>query len=93
MTSARQSQVIVLEKEFGKGRPYGANGRPLADWIHVPPGSFMQFTLQRATTRINTSGSKFFDSVAYGQLRGKWDWNFVLDYNYLEPLLLVFDKY
>ena len=93
MTAARQSQVIVLEKEFGKGRPYNANGQPEADWIHVPPGSFMQFTLQRATNRINTSGSKFFDAVAYGQLRGKWDWSFVLDYNYLEPLLLVFDKY
>lgn len=93
MTAARQSQVFVLEKEFGKGRPYDDNGVPLANWTHFPPGTFMQFTLQRATTRINTSGSKFFDSIAYGQLRGKWDLNFVLDYNYLEPLLLVFDKY
>lgn len=87
MTANRKSQLIVLEKEFGKGRPSDA------DWIHVPPGSFMQFTANRTVTRINTSGNKFFDSVAYGQFRGKWDWSFVLDYNYLEPLLLVFDSY
>ena len=86
MTSTRQSFCIALEKDFGKGNPG-------TTWTAVPPGSFLQTTSKRDVTRINTMGKRWADAFAYGQFKGTWDWNFVLDYNYLEPLLLIYDTY
>jgi len=32
-----------------------------------------------------------WDTFAYGTLQGSWEWTFMLDYNYLEPLALAFE--
>lgn len=34
-----------------------------------------------------------WDTFAYGVLQGSWEWTFMLDYNYLEPLALVFEDW
>lgn len=86
MTGIRQSFVFALEDDFGKGK--GANN----PWIAPPVGSFFNNTHSRQATKIYTVGSKFFDTVAYGQLNGSFNWTFVFDYNYLEPLQLAFEK-
>lgn len=86
MTGIRQSFVFALEDEFGKGKPNNNK------WIAPPVGSFFNNTHSRQATKIYTVGSKFFDTVAYGQLNGAFNWTFVFDYNYLEPLQLAFEK-
>ena len=86
MTGIRQSFVFALEDEFGKGK--GENNK----WIAPPVGSFFNSTHSRQATKIYTVGSKFYDTVAYGQLNGQFNWTFVFDYHYLEPLQLAFEK-
>lgn len=83
MTSVRTSFVFAPEKEFKK------MGNNL--WIAPPPGSYFSSTAARQTSPIYTTGSKKWDVTAYGQYAGSWDWTFMLDYQYLEPLVLAFD--
>lgn len=87
MTSIRNSMVFSLEDDFGKGK---GNGYA---WIAPPPGSYFDHTNSRNVSRIQSTGTKIWDTLAYGKLEGTWNWNFILDYNYLEPLFLVFEKY
>ena len=89
MTGIRQSFLISLEAgdEFSKGKC------PTYKWVAPPPGSYFNSTHNRQTSRIQSAGSKYWDTVAYGNLTGQWDWTFTLDYKYLTPLLMVFDKY
>lgn len=86
MTSIRQSICYSLEDSFGKGK--GANKY----WLAPPPGSYFTSTHNRQASRIQSTGSKTFDTFAYGTLQGSWEWTFMLDYEYLEPLNLVFEK-
>lgn len=60
-------------------------------WIAPPPGSFFSHTHSRNVQRIQTTGSKFWDAQAYGQLQGTWEWTFPFSYDYVEPLLFVFE--
>lgn len=85
MTSVRMSFVFTLEDTF-KG---GKGGRA---WIAPPPGSYFSNTNTRQTSAIYTTGSKKWVTTAYGAFSGTWEWTFMLDYKYLEPFLLVFDK-
>ena len=86
MTGVRQSFVFALEKEF-KGDVIGTK------WIRPPPGSYLSTGHSRGATKINTEGCKTWDTVAYGQLTGSWEWTFTLDYDYLEPFYLAFEDY
>ena len=86
MTSVRMSFVFAPERVF-KG------GKNDADkWIAPPPGSYFSNTGTRQTSAIYTTGSKKWETTAYGAYSGSWDWTFMLDYYYLEPFLLAFDK-
>ena len=91
----RQSFCFRPEKEFGKPNTYTqAEIDAGADkWIAVPPGSFINTTHNRGATRINTAGAKIWDTVAYGQLTGSFEWTFMLDYNYLEPFYFLFEDF
>lgn len=60
-------------------------------WIAPPPGSMFTHTHSRTAQRIQTTGSKFWDAQAYGQLQGTWEWTFPFSYDYIEPLLFVFE--
>lgn len=60
-------------------------------WLAPPPGSFFTHTHTREVQRIQTTGSKFWDTQAYGKVGGTWEWTFPLDYDYIEPLLFVFE--
>lgn len=89
MTGIRQSFIVSLEAngEFGKGKC------PMAKWVSPPPGSYFNSTHNRQTSRIQSTGSKRWDTVAYGSLSGQWEWTFNLDYKYLTPLLFAFENY
>ena len=84
MTSVRMSFVFAPEDEF-KG------GIGSKKWIAPPPGSYFSSTGTRQTSAIYTTGSKKWETTAYGAYSGSWDWTFMLDYHYLEPLMLAFD--
>ena len=85
MTAIRQSFLFELEDYFGK--PNATH-----HWIAPPPGSFINTTHNRGTTRVQSAGTKVWDTVAYGQLTGSWEWTFMLDYDYLEPLYFAFES-
>lgn len=87
MTSIRQSFIYSVEDTFGKGIGTGKA------WLAPPPGSYFTSTHSRQASRIQSTGSKYFDAYAYGTLSGSWEWTFMLDYNYLEPLELVFEDF
>lgn len=85
MTSHRMSFVFAVERRY-RGGEYDRGG-----WISPPPGSYFSSTGTRQTTPLYTTGSKKWDAVAYGGYEGTWEWTFMLDYDYLEPLALAFD--
>lgn len=87
MTSVRQSIIYSLEDDDGFGTGKGDS----YSWLAPPPGSFFDSTSSVATQRIQSAGSKYLDTIAYGKRSGTWRWTFPLDYNYLEPLYLVFE--
>lgn len=100
MTGVRQSILFRIEKTFAEDpypRTTGSNGTiiddALEDWIAVPPGTFFQNTHSRNTSKIYGTGSKFYELASYGAINGSWEWTFPLTYEYLEPLLLVFEQY
>ena len=84
MTAIRKSVVFGRESKFKGGA---------SDWIAPPPGTFISCGHNRTTSRINTTGSKTFDTMGFGQMTGSWEWSYTFDYDYLEPLLLAFEKY
>ncbi len=86
MTSVRMSFVFAPEREFKGGKKSDDK------WIAPPPGSYFSSTGTRQTSTIYTTGSKKWETTAYGAYSGTWDWTFMLDYYYLEPFLLAFDK-
>ena len=86
MTSIRLSFVYSLEDEFGKGKGQGK------EWIAPPPGARFRSSITRQTTRVQSTGTKHWDTYAYGTFQGSWDMTFMLDYNYLEPLYFVFEE-
>ena len=85
MTSVRMSFVFAPEREFRGGKDEGDK------WIVPPSGSYFSSTGTRQTSAIYTTGSKKWETTAYGIYSGTWDWTFMLDYHYLEPLMLAFD--
>ena len=87
MTSIRTSMVFQLEDSFGGGKPSSKQ------WIAPPAGTYASFNYDRSVSKIYSEGTKFFDTVAYGQVSGSFSWNFIADYDYIEPYLLAFDTY
>ena len=100
MTGVRQSILFRIEDSFAED-PYpksvGDSGNIVddanKDWIVAPPGTFFQNTHTRNTSKIYGTGSKFYELASYGAVNGTWEWTFPLTYEYLEPLLLVFEQY
>lgn len=86
MTGIRGSFVFCRERTFRGGKDKDDR------WISPPAGSFLSSTHNRSTQKLYSAGSKFYDTVAYGQLSGSWEWTFTLDYDYIEPLCLVFES-
>lgn len=86
MTGVRQSFAFCIERNgFDTGKASNDS------WIAPPPGSFLSTTHTRSVTKVYTEGSKFWDTLAYGQLNGSWEWTFTMDYDYLEPIALAFE--
>lgn len=89
VSGIRQSFVYSLEADghYGEGKCSSYK------WVAPPPGSYFNSTHNRQTSRIQSTGSKYWDTVAYGALSGQWEWTFTMDYKYLTPFLFVFERY
>lgn len=85
MTGIRGSFVFCRERKFRAGKD------EKDCWIAPPAGSFLSTTHSRSTQKLFSAGSKYYDTVAYGQMSGTWEWTFTLDYDYIEPLFLIFE--
>ncbi len=84
MTGIRKSMVYAREAEYGKGIGPGEY------WMPAPPGTFTSHNHNRSTNRIDAMGSRKYDTIAYGLESGGFNWSFYLDYEYLDPLSLMF---
>lgn len=86
MTGVRQSVRVGKESEFGSGEL--ASG---TSWFKLPPNFFMQTTASVSTAELYSAGSRFFDTVDYGQFSGSWEMTFAMDYEHLALYEMVFD--
>lgn len=87
MSSIRMSCIWAFEDEFGKGRGSGE------EWRAPPPGSYISSSHSRNVNKITAEGTKIFETYSFGTVSGSFEWSFVLDYDYLDPLLLVYEDY
>lgn len=85
MTGVRQSIRVGKESSFCSGT-VDSNG-----WIALPPNFFLQATPTISTTELFSEGSKFFDTVDYGQFSGSWEMSFAMDYEHLALYPMIFD--
>lgn len=84
MTGVRQSIRVGKESSFGSGELEGS-------WFGLPPNFYLQATPSVSTTELYSDGSKFFDTVDYGQFSGSWEMSFAMDYEHLALYQMVFD--
>lgn len=82
----RASAVWSIEDELGEGNPG-------TTWRAPPPGTFVSFTHSRNVSKITAEGTKVFETYSFGTMQGSWEWTFTLDYDYMDPFLLVFESY
>ena len=85
MTGVRQSVRVGKESSFGSGS-VDSDG-----WFALPPNFFLQATPTISTTELYSEGSKFFDTVDYGQFSGSWEMSFAMDYEHLALYQMIFD--
>lgn len=90
MTAVRLGASFAIEDEFGKGPGERFSG---GHWLAAPPNFFLTYSHHRSTNRMDAMGTKKFDYIAYGGHHGTWSVTYTGDYDYLEPLLAVFEKY
>ena len=77
---------------FCRERSFKAGKHEDDRWIAPPPGTFVSTTHNRQVSKIMTEGNKTFDALAFGQVSGSFEWTFVMDYDYIEPFFLAFEK-
>ena len=101
MTAIRKSVVFAPEYEFGKGVPDMVEmgieeTQPTSpsytyQYCQFPPGTFISHTGARQAQSVYTTGSKRRAGAVYGSFSGSWNISFPFDYNYLEPLTMIFE--
>lgn len=85
MTGVRQSFMVAKETSFASGEPDDDG------WFHLPPNFFAQATPTVSTTELYGAGSKFYETVDYGQFSGSFEMSFAMDYENLALYQMIFD--
>ncbi len=92
MTEIRKSIVFKkITSDFGSSSAI-AEADKTDGWSVFPPGTHFSFTASRQAEGIYGTGNKFREAVSYGAFSGSWNLSFILDYNHLEPLEMVFES-
>ena len=93
MTDPRKSVAIAKEAgNFGSGQTettYG--GKPV--FFTLPPGAWLSHTNEYSNESIFATGSKLRETAAYGNFKGSFTLNFVLDYEHTEVLDLIMEDH
>lgn len=92
MTEIRKSIVFKkIGSDFGSTDAI-TKADETTGWSVFPPGTHFSFTASRQAEGIYGTGNKFREAVSYGAFSGSWNLSFILDYNHLEPLEMIFEK-
>lgn len=85
MTAIRKSYLIARESAFGSGE--SADNK----WYALPPGFYFSHTDSTSASSMYGTGGKLRQNTIYGPFRGSWNASFVMDYDHLEFLSMIFD--
>ena len=98
MTAIRKSIVFAPEAPdtvtgggFASGLPDTTFTSASKQYCQFPPGTFFSHTGARQANSVYTTGSKRRAGAVYGNFSGTWNLSFPLDYNYLEPLEMIYE--
>lgn len=98
MTAIRKSIVFAPEAPdtvtgggFASGLPDTSITSESKPYCQFPPGTFFSHTGARQANSVYTTGSKRRAGAVYGNFSGTWNLSFPLDYNYLEPLAMIYE--
>ncbi len=86
MTDPRVTILYAFEDTF-------AVAPTQTKWLIPPPGSWFTSSHSQETERINAVTDKKWSDMDYGKISGTWQWQFYLDYEFIEPLRAAFDTY
>lgn len=95
MTAIRKSIVFAPETEFASGisnKTKTISGTETTVYCQFPPGTFISHTGARQAQSVYTTGSKRRAGTVYGNFSGTWNISFPLDYDYLEPLEMIYES-
>ena len=87
MTAIRKSYLIAIEDGFGTG--IAKDGK----WWPVPQGFYFAWNSNTQATSLYGTGAKIRQNSIYGQFQGSWNASWVMDFNHLEFLSILFDTY
>ena len=85
MTAIRKSYLIARETAFGSGQP--KDGK----WYVLPEGFYLSWSGSTQAQSLYGTGAKKRQNSIYGAFQGSWNASFVMDYNHLEFLSMIFD--
>ena len=85
MTAIRKSYRIAPERSFGSGEP--KNGI----WYEVPQGMYLSHSDSTQAASLYGTGAKIRQNTVYGPFQGSWNASFVMDFEHLEILSMIFD--
>lgn len=91
MTDPRKSVAVAKEAgNFGSGQTETTyEGKPV--FFTLPPGAWLSHTNEYSNESIFATGSKLRETAAYGNFKGSFTLNFVLDYEHTEVLDLIME--
>lgn len=85
MTAIRKSYLIAIEDGFGTG--VAKNGK----WWPVPQGFYFAWSSSTQAQSLYGTGAKIRQNSIYGAFQGSWNASWVMDFNHLEFLSILFD--
>jgi len=85
MTAIRKSYLIAPETTFGSGLPKNDK------WYVVPQGFYMSTSSSTQATSLYGTGAKIRQNSIYGSFQGSWNASYVMDFEHLEFLSIIFD--
>lgn len=86
MTAIRKAYLIAIEDGFGTGTPLND------EWHYLPQGAYFSHSDSTQATSLYGTGAKIRQNSIYGAFQGSWNTSFVMDFNHLEMLSMIFDS-
>ena len=89
MTAIRKSYLIAIEDGFATGKPKTVNG--VEQWYVVPQGFYLNWSGSTQAQSLYGTGAKIRQNSIYGAFQGSWGASYVMDFEHLEFLSILFD--